>query len=182
MHQLQWALPNPLRNNSESPVPLGEFFRHLIKSTIITMDNLPLVSSCCMLPDFLGQNFVLRDQQHFADNAPHFVPGVGTIDACAIRDKAGIILSRTSHPEDEEHFSAAFCPKGFQNFAAENAENCPRCRDYRCKYPSTRRQENVGQNFPSKTMRNCSAAFCPKGLQNFCCRMGGIYVEPNRRN
>ena len=68
------------------------------------MDNLPLVSSCCMLPEFVGQPFVLGDQQHFADNAPHFVPGVGTIDACAIRDKAGIILSRTSHPRGRGFF------------------------------------------------------------------------------
>ena len=34
---------------------------------------------------------------------------------------------------------------------------CPRCRD-----------------FPFKIMGKTSAAFCPKGLQNCCCRMRGI--------
>ena len=72
------------------------------------------------------------------------------------------------------NFWAAFCPRGSGKCWPEITAICPRCRDDRYRITSAQRREYFDRSVPSKLMRIFSAAFCPKGLQNVCCRMGGI--------
>ena len=114
-----------------------------------------------MPPTNFWAAFCPRGYAKCCQKLPRFVPGVG-------------ITAAAMHPPRGGNILAAFCPKGLQNFAAKRATICPRCRDNRVPHYRPPEAGKIDRNISSRMMRNISAAFCPKGLQNFCCRMGGV--------